>query len=180
MEAGGAGVEVDLGAAEGEVDGGGGYSWDRCEQAFDQPGASGAAHAFYGEGDGGGVAAAVGCARLVVAVGASSQQGCLHLGDAPCVQLGSVAGVGGGRALGVGMSAQSVPHVEPGVRDRLDRGAAGVAAYPHVLSRDQDNQRLEPEGRPAVVAAGWLPSLRGREDFRAQELVHVRAGLRAL
>ena len=180
VQAGGAGVELDFGAAEGEIDGGGGYARDRGEQAFDKPGAAGASHALYGEGKGVGAAASMPEACLMVVTAAAPKQRCLHLGHAPCVELRPVAGVGGGPALGVGMGAQSVPHVEPGVRDRLDRGAAGVAAYPHVPSRYQDTQRLEPEGRPAVVAAGWLPSPRGREDFRAQGFVLVRAGLRAL
>ena len=180
VQAGGGGVELDFGAAEGEVDGGGGYARDRGEQAFDQPCAAGASHAFYGEGKGVGAAASMPIACLVVATAAAPKQRCLHLGHAPCVELRPVAGVGGGRASGVGVGAQAVPGIEPGVRDRLHRGAAGVAAYPRVPSRYQDAQRLEPEGGPAVVAAGWLPSLRGREDFRAQGFVLVRAGLRAL
>ena len=89
----------------GEVDGDGGYPGDRGEETFDEPRAAGAAHAFYGEGDGAGTAATVGCVGLVVVVGASSQQGCLHFGHAPRVQFGSVAGIGGSRALGVAVGA---------------------------------------------------------------------------
>ena len=180
VEAGGAGVELHLGTAEGEVDGGGGYPEDGGEQAFDEPGASGAAHAFYGEGDGGGVAAAVVGARMVVGIGAPTQQGRLHLGHAPCVELRPVAGVGSGCALGVGVGTQLVPGVESGVRDRLYGGAAGVAAYPYILARQHDSRGIEAEGRAAVVAAGWLSKFRGRKDFRVQGLRFVRVGLLAL
>ena len=69
VQAGGVGVELDLCTAEGEVDGGGDNAGDRGEEAFYQPGASGAAHAFYGEGDGGGGAAAVSGTCVAVVVG---------------------------------------------------------------------------------------------------------------
>ena len=184
MQAGGVGVEVDLGAAEGEVDGGGGYSGDRGKQAFDEPGAAGATHAFYGEGDGGGggggcVDATAGPgAGLVVVIGgavtATPQQGRLHLRYAPCVQLGSVAGVGGGGALRVGVGAEVVPGGESGVGDGFDRDAAGVAAYLHLPARKHEGRRLDAERHAAMVAARWPPKFRGRKKFGAQEPLPVR------
>ena len=186
-----AGVEVHLGAAEGEVDGGGGYPGDRREEAFDEPGAAGAAHAFHGEGDGVGdgtratAATPSGVGRAVV-VSTALQQGRLHLGHAPCVQLRPVTGVGDGRTLRVGVSAQVVPGVESGVRDGFDRGAAGVAAYPYFLPRHLDLRRLEAEGRAAMMAGDRCCTFRGRKDFRVQELLPVRvwppaaSGIRAM
>ena len=74
MQAGGAGVEPDLGAAQREVDGGGGCPGYRGEQALDEPGAAGAAHAFDGEGDGGGAEGELGLfVGVVVAIAAASQ-----------------------------------------------------------------------------------------------------------
>ena len=180
-EAGGAGVVLHLGAAEGEVDGGGGYAGDGGEQAFDEPGAAGAAHSFDGEGDGGGAGSGFGLGvRAVVVIVAAPQQGRLYLGDAPCVQLGLVARVCGGCTLRVGVGAQVVPGVESGVCDGLDRGATGVAAYTHDLPRYGDVRRLEAEGRAAMVAARWRRIFGRREDFRTQGALPVRVRLFAL
>ena len=135
------GVEANLGAAKREVYGGGAHPRDRGEEALDEPGAAGAAHAFDGEGDGGGdravVAAAAGACAAVV-IGAAPQEGRLDLRHPPCVQHHPVAGVGGGRALCVGVGAQSVPGIETGVRDGLDGGTTGIAAYPYSLARQLD------------------------------------------
>ena len=78
------------------------------EEALDEPGAAGAAHAFYGEGDGGGggsgavvvtVAGAGAVVFIVAALASATQQGRLDLGHAPCIQFRAVARVGGGGAL---------------------------------------------------------------------------------
>ena len=119
------------------------YAGDRGEEALDEPGAAGAAHAFYGEGDGGGVAAAVVLPVLVwwsVIGAATPSRDASTSGTPPCVELRPVAGVGGGCALGVGVGAQLVPSVESGVGDRLDGGAAGTAAYPYLLARQHDSR----------------------------------------
>ena len=183
VDAGSAGVEVDLRAAKGEVDGGGGYLGDRHEEALDEPSASRAAHAFDGEGDGGGggrgsgVPAGLGTGGVVVigtAIVPAPQQARLDFGDAPCFELGAVAGVGGGGALRVGVGAQAIPGVESSVRDGFDRGAAGVAACPYILARNLDRRRLGAEGRTAMMATRCLPKFRGRKNFSAQELLPVR------
>ena len=156
---------------------------DRGEEALDEPGAAGAAHAFDGEGDGGGggrgsgVADGLGTGGVVVigaAVVATPQQGRLDFGDAPCFQLGAVAGVGGGGALRVGVGAEVVPGIEPGAGDGLDGDAAGVAAHLHLPARDHECRRLGVEGRATMAAARWLPKFRGRKDFRAQEVSPFR------
>ena len=177
MQARGARVEPHLGSPQREVDGGGVHPRSRREQALDQPRASGAAHPLHREGDGArAVRAPPGLvAAMAVTAAGAPHHGRLDLGDPPCVQLRPVAGVGGGCALRVRVGAQPVPGIKPGVRDGLDRGTAGVAAYLRLAPRHHDLARAAAERRPAVMAAGRRGLADRRKEVRAQRFLPVRS-----
>ena len=165
VQACGACVEPHLGAPQREVHGGGVHPGYRREQALDQPRAPGATHPLDGEGD---RARTMPGAAANVVIARAAHQRRLHLRDPPGVDLRPMAGVGGGCAVRVRMGTQPVPGRESGVRDGLDRGAAWIAAHPHLAARHRRDRRSVAEGRAAMMAAGRRRAFNRRKDFRVQ------------
>ena len=110
---------------------------------------------------------------MVDVFGPATQERRFDLRHAPCVQFRLVVGVGSGGALGVGVGAQAVPGVEPGVGDDLDGCTAGFAADSYVLTGDRDFRRIKSKKRAAVVTSAQRQRFRVREDVHSQRVLPV-------